>query len=450
MAGPRVLPVLAAVAALLAGCTEPTAPRSEAEPSHGPPPSPSSSASPSASPSGRASPPGSLVVVGHATEPQLDLTVAEAGRLTSGQVTRWAGRRVVTDLPAGAAIRLVERAPRALAVVPLDAVGPTVTVARVGGVDPVRDSAAAVDLVVTGDVMLARGVTDPAAALAPMAPFLRRADLTVGNLESTLSTRGRPTQGGDSFGGSAALLGPLRRAGFDALSLANNHAGDYGVQALLDTAGLLADSPVAPFGAGGGRSAAARPAIVERGGVRFAFVGFNAIGETPRAGPGTAGALSVRMPPRTGPLVRADLDRVLDAVRRAGRRADVVVVLPHWGTQYTHVPEPVQRRVGRELVRVGADLVVGGHPHWVQGIDAVRGVPVLHSLGNFVFDMDFMEQTMEGVVLEATFWGDRLKAVRLLPYRLDPRTFAPHRVGGASAARILSDVWSTSTGPYAR
>ena len=69
--------------------------------------------------------------------------------------------------------------------------------------------------------------------------------------------------------------------------------------------------------------------------------------------------------------------------------------------------------------------------------------------GNFVFDMDFMEQTMEGVVLEATFWGAELRAVRLLPYRMDPASFAPRRVDGAAAARILDDVWSTSTGPFA-
>ncbi len=243
--------------------------------------------------------------------------------------------------------------------------------------------------------------------------------------------------------------GPLRGAGFDALSLANNHAGDYGEQALLDSVGTLARSPVVPFGAGENAAAASRPAVIERGGVRFGFVGFNAIGETQRAGPATPGAFSLRMPPRTGPLVQADLDRVLRAVRRTARRADVVVVLPHWGTQYTHLPEPVQRRVGRDLVRAGADLVVGGHPHWVQGVDAVGDVPVLHSLGNFVFDMDFMEQTMEGVVLEATFWGAELRAVRLLPYRMDAGSFAPRRVGGAAAARILDDVWSTSTGPFA-
>ncbi len=388
-------------------------------------------------------------MVGHATRPQLDLTRAQGRALTSGRVTRWQGLRVVHDKPVRRALDIVERDPRALAVVPLDAVRPTVVPARVAGVDPVRDRRGAVQLVVVGDVMLTRGVPDPGAALAPMAPFLRRADLTVGNLESTLSTRGSPTQGSDSFGGGPALLAPLRGAGFDAVSLANNHAGDYGEAALLASVAVLADSPVVPFGAGESTAAAARPAIIERGGVRFGFVGFNAIGETARAGPATPGAFSLRMPPRTGPLVQADLDRVLRAVRRTARLADVVMVLPHWGTQYTHLPEPVQRRVGRELVVAGADLVVGGHPHWVQGIDAVGDVPVLYSLGNFVFDMDFMEQTMEGVVLEATFWGAELRAVRLKPYRMDPGSFAPRRVAGPAAARILDDVWSSSTGPFA-
>ena len=115
----------------------------------------------------------------------------------------------------------------------------------------------------------------------------------------------------------------------------------------------------------------------------------------------------------------------------------------------------MQRTVARRLVAAGADLVVGGHPHWVQGVDAVHGVPVLHSLGNFVFDMDripapgggFMTETMEGVVLEATFWGAELKAIRLVPYRMDDGSFAPRRVTGAD---VLADVWSTSTGAFAR
>ncbi|WP_205471973.1 CapA family protein [Nocardioides sp. SYSU D00038] len=425
-----------ALALLLAACSTDERPAPE--------PTPSVSASPTSGPQQAPAPPApELVVVGHATRPQLDLTRAQAAAVAAGEVRRVAGRRVVGSM------RAVERDPGAVAAVSLDEVGPTVVVARVGGVDPVRDRPDAVRLTVVGDVMLTRGVRDPAAALAPLRRLLRSADLTVGNLESTLSVRGAPTQGGDSFGGTPALLGPLADAGFDALSLANNHAGDHGTGALLDTVAELRASPVVPFGAGRDDRAAARPAVLRAGGTTYAFVGFNAIGETPRAERGTPGALSVRMPPRTGPLVRSDLRRVQRAIRAAGRRADVVVVLPHWGTQYTHAPEPVQRRVSRALVAAGADLVVGGHPHWVQGLDVVAGVPVVHSLGNFVFDMDFMEQTMEGVVLETTWWGEDLKALRFVPYRMDPATFAPRRARAPVAAGILADLWGSSTGPFA-
>jgi poly-gamma-glutamate synthesis protein (capsule biosynthesis protein) len=193
--------------------------------------------------------------------------------------------------------------------------------------------------------------------------------------------------------------------------------------------------------------------VLTRHGVRFGFGGFNAIGETPQATGTAPGALSVRMPPRTGPLDRADLAHVLALVRDLRRRADVVVAIPHWGDQYTHAAEPVQSLVGRRLVRAGADLVVGGHPHWVQGLEHVPtragGAVLAHSLGNLVFDMDFMDQTMEGVTLTATFWGDRLMRVDLTPYRMDAR-FAPHLVDGPVAAGILADVWDHSTGPFAR
>jgi hypothetical protein len=388
-------------------------------------------------------PPEELVVVGHATRPQLRLTQRAADRLLSGEVRRYRDLRVVQG------VRAVERDPGAIAVIPLDAVTPTVVAARVAGADPVRDHPGAVTVAVAGDLMLVRNVPDAAASLAPFTPLLRRADLAIGNLESTLSTNGEPTQGNDSFGGSPALVPLLRRAGFDALSLANNHTGDYGPVALIETVEALASGPVAGFGAGPTLREASRPVILEVGGTRFAFVGFNAIGETPTATADSPGVLSVRMPPRTGPLVPADLDRVVRVVERASQAADAVVVLPHWGTQYTHTPEPIQRQVARVLVAAGADLVVGGHPHWVQGIDAVDGVPVLHSLGNFVFDMYWQPpQVREGVVLESTWWGAELKAIRLVPYAMEVGPYIPRPVSGQRAADILDDVWSASTGPF--
>ena len=438
----RPVLALAIVTMLLAGCDEPA---TSADPASSPTrattsapaPAPVPAADPP-SPSGAADP---LVVIAHATRPRLRLTAQQAVDLVARRGTPGVVRSV----------RAVERDPAAVGVVPLSRVGPTVVAAEVDGVDPLRDHEGATTLVVTGDVMLVRGVPDPAAALAPMRRLLRSADLTVGNLESTLSTDGEPQQpGNDSFGGSRALVPVLEGAGFDALSLGNNHAGDYGDRALVETVDALRESRIRPFGAGRGLAGAARPAVLTApDGTTFGFLGFNAIGETPRATADSAGALSVRMPPRTGPLVEADLARVERAVRRAERKVDVVVLLPHWGMQYTHVPQPVQRAVARRLVAAGADLVVGGHPHWVQGVDAVHGVPVLHSLGNFVFDMDFMEETLEGVVLEATFWGAELKAVRLLPYRMDAEAFAPRVLLGRAAATVLADVWDASNGPFA-
>ena len=304
---------------------------------------------------------------------------------------------------------------------------------------------ATITLTVVGDVMLGRGVAaahrDPTVTLGPMAPLLRRADITVGTLESTLSTRGTPTQGGDSFAADPGVLRGLAASGFDVLSLANNHVGDYGRAALLDTLRAFRGTGIASFGAGRDLASATRAAVVERDGVRVGLLGFNAIGETPRAGPATPGALSVRMPPRTGPLRRDDLAHVLRAVRRLDRRVDVVAVMPHWGTQYTHAPEPVQRVVGRRLVEAGADLVVGGHPHWVQAIERHRGATIAHSLGNFVFDMDFMEQTMEGVALTATITGDRVVRVELAPYRMDA-TFTPRPLRGAAGRAVLADLRS--------
>jgi poly-gamma-glutamate synthesis protein (capsule biosynthesis protein) len=308
-------------------------------------------------------------------------------------------------------------------------------------------------LLVVGDIMLGRRVAVPGRPVRPlrfMADRIRSADLAVGNLESTLSDQGPPQQGGDSFAAPPGTLPGLEWLGFDAMSLANNHTGDFGEAMLLDVVDRFRASRVVPFGAGAGLAEASRPAVLEHEGVRFGFVGFNAIGETPMAAPRTAGALSVRMPIRTATeLDRGDLDHVTDLVRRLGRRVDVVVVLPHWGDQYTHAALPVQSQVGRALVRAGADLVVGGHPHWVQGLEPVGDAVIAHSLGNFVFDMDFMEQTMEGVTLTATFRGDRLVDVELGPYRMGP-DFAPRPVRGAAADAILADVREHSTGRFAR
>jgi poly-gamma-glutamate synthesis protein (capsule biosynthesis protein) len=401
--------------------------------------------------------------------PPLDLTARQAARGVAGDIRSWRelGRPGgPLEVGRGAAgRRQLRRDEPVLAVMPASRTPAYAQVASIGGVDPLTrpgqyplrlrsrtERPRVTTMTLVGDIMLGRGVAaanpgDPGAALAPLRRRLAAADVTVGNLESTLSDDGAPRQGDDSFAADPAVVDDLAAAGFDVLSLANNHTGDYGPSALRTTVRLLGDSPIRGVGAGRNARAAWRPVVVEHAGQTFGFVAFNAIGETPRATTTRPGVAEVRMRPRTGPLSAADLARVSGVVERLARRVDAVVVLPHWGTQYTSQPVLDQRRVGRALVDAGADIVVGGHPHWVQGIQLRRGRPVVHSLGNFVFDMDFSARTMQGVLLDLVFWDGELRGCRFTPYALDD-AFAPRLVGPARGRRIAEPMWRASDPPY--
>ena len=218
---------------------------------------------------------------------------------------------------------------------------------------------------------------------------------------------------------------------------------------MIQTFDRLRAADLRYVGAGRTLAEARRPVVITHRGVRIGFLGTESIGETPAAGRNRPGTNRLNMPPRTGPLNESALRRIAGDIRALKREVDVVVVIPHWGTQYTHRVERSQRVAARAFAEAGADLVLGGHPHWVQGWETMGRTTVVHSLGNFIFDMDFQVKTREGIFLEIVCWGGTVKAVEPVPYVIDAG-FTPRLARGDRARSILNDVWSSSRGarPY--
>jgi hypothetical protein len=232
-----------------------------------------------------------------------------------------------------------------------------------------------------GDVNLGDGPGDDIARHGPRYPWsrvgrrLRAADIAFGNLECAVSRRGTAYPKTFTFRGRPSSLPAVARyGGLDVVNLANNHAGDFGDGALLDTIRFARRAGLKPVGAGRNAARAYRPVIVRRLGLRVAFVGFSVI-EPPdfRAGrhePGTAWGFP---------------SRVRHAVTVARRRADVVVATFHWGIEGDFHESPAQRALAQVALRAGATAVIGGHPHVLQPLRRLRHRVIAYSLGNFVF-----------------------------------------------------------------
>ncbi|HWG55738.1 MAG TPA: CapA family protein [Gaiellaceae bacterium] len=276
-----------------------------------------------------------------------------------------------------------------------------------------------VTLAAAGDVNLgdrigaAIAVEGADAPWRAVAPLLRAADVAVVNLECAVSTRGSPSPKEYVFRGAPHALHGAARAGVDAVSVANNHAFDFGVEAFLDTLRHARAAGIAPFGGGADLGAARRPVILERGGLRIALLGYSDVrplGVDAAAGkPGTA---------------RADTSWIAADVRAARRRADVVVVYFHWGVELSRQPDARQRTFADAALAAGASVVLGAHPHVLQPVERRGRRAVAWSLGNFVFGAASPGTTDSGILL-LRLGGDGVRGVEFVPARIDGFTPVP-------------------------
>jgi hypothetical protein len=236
-------------------------------------------------------------------------------------------------------------------------------------------------LAAVGDINLGDGPGDMIGRFGPRYPWtsvgrrLKAADLAFGNLECAVSARGTAQVKQYTFRGRPSSVPAMRRsAGMDVLNLANNHSGDFGRLALLDTLRTLRHEGIASVGAGHDAASAYRPRIVESLGLRVAFVGFSSIlpfeFRAGAASPGSAWAFP---------------ESVRASVRAARRQADVVIATFHWGIERQVRETAQQRELAAIALQAGATAVIGAHPHVLEPIRHPPHRLIAYSLGNFVF-----------------------------------------------------------------
>jgi poly-gamma-glutamate synthesis protein (capsule biosynthesis protein) len=301
-----------------------------------------------------------------------------------------------------------------------------------GNPAPTATSTPSVTVVSGGDTIGDRGVKAYIAAhgadavFAGIAPVLRAADAAWVNLESPLTDISDPYPGKDvHFQGDPRLAAGLADAGIDVVNMANNHAVDQGPAGLLDSIRRVEAAGVKVVGVGRNAAAARQPAIVRTSsGATIGFLGWTDIiwpGYQAGSGPGVATA-------------RPDMSRVEHAIRELKRRVDYVVVCFHWGVEYTDMPIADQVSEAHAAIDAGADMVIGHHPHVLQGAQIYKGHFIIYSLGDLVFD-HYSLATGQTVLVHAVLSPHGVK-VTLIPVYASSNGI-PTIVTGAAGRAIL-------------
>jgi Bacterial capsule synthesis protein PGA_cap len=267
--------------------------------------------------------------------------------------------------------------------------------------------------------------------------LFRDADLSLVNHEGPAPDNFRYHPTGLVFTFDPHLEVGIRRAGVDVVSLANNHIRNAGSAGVIQTIRNVKAAGLVPVGAGKDAKSARRPVWFTVDGVRVAILAFDAIDLY------AAGATATRA--GAAPLDIAHCRADVKAARAAG--ADVVIVVPHWGVEYTSNPTALQRSQAAALIGAGADVILGSHPHWAGALEAIGNGLVVYSMGDFIFDLPRSEQTDEGLIVELTFVGRRVVQIDIHP-TIELDRSQPHLLDPARDGRVVLDRVRKASRPF--
>lgn len=235
-----------------------------------------------------------------------------------------------------------------------------------------------VTILMTGDVMLGRSVMSKSLkAQNPNYPFekvyerLKKADILLVNLENPIVENCPFVDSGFKFCADPKMIEGLTYSGVDVANIANNHTKNYGSDGFNQTKKYLTDAGISYVGDN-------NLVVKEVDGVTFGFVGFDFVTNQPTSSD-------------------------FDLVKNSNSQVDILIVSVHWGVEYKDTPNETQKKIAKDLIASGADVISGTHPHWVQTFEHVNDKPVYYSLGNFIFDQMWSEPTRRGLVAELTY-----------------------------------------------
>ncbi len=270
-------------------------------------------------------------------------------------------------------------------------------------------------LLFAGDIMLNRGVKYMVEKHGEdfTFPFLKikdylEADILFGNLESMISDRGRNVGSIYSFRAPPESVEGLTYAGFDIVSLANNHTFDWGRAAFEHTMEILKENNILYTGAGFNKEEAHSPTIIELGEQKIGFLGYTeflypyAFVEEERSG-----------------VTHFTQENMKIDIEKAKEEVDFLVVTFHYGDEYQKESNEKQKIWSRSAIDYGADLIIGHHPHVTQEVEVYKNKYIAYSLGNFIFDQYFSEETMKGFLFEVKLKGRDVIEVNKIHYKLN-------------------------------
>ncbi|MEO0225618.1 MAG: CapA family protein [candidate division WOR-3 bacterium] len=272
-----------------------------------------------------------------------------------------------------------------------------------------------------GDILLARGINRKMIQSGVDYPFkgitdfITDFDLAFCNLECPISVRGKKVEKPYCFRADTVSFYGLKNAGFNIFSLANNHTLDWGEEALLDTRDIIEQNGLYAVGAGKDQTRAIKPVVINRNGLKIAFLASIGI-PFPK----------ITRKNRPGPA-QAELEDIMVEVNRIRDSVDFVVLSLHWGNEYQSEPTREQIKWAHKLIDQGVDMIIGHHPHCLQSIEVYKGRIILYSLGNFIFDQRKLYQRQSGI-FSCIFRKGQIDSARFIPVIL--KNFQPNIAQG--------------------